>query len=164
MCITLHNPPCHSTCLKFYGIWKATNKHHSSGVAVLKFVTLVTDLLDSAFRKPAIDEEDKGDVLEKVVGHVELRNISFIYPSRPEVTVLTNFTLDVPSGTSFALCGQSGSGKSTVVQARPPSPPPSPKSPPPPPSSTGQPYPIFQELFVIRLVCLPYAESKTDSA
>ena len=57
--------------------------------------------------------------MDKVIGHVELRSVSFIYPSRPEVTVLSNFSLDVASGTSFALCGQSGSGKSTVVQAGP---------------------------------------------
>lgn len=67
-------------------------------------------------RKPEIDEEDGGDTVEKVVGHIELRNVNFIYPSRPEVTVLSNFSLNVPSGTSFALCGSSGSGKSTVVQ------------------------------------------------
>lgn len=67
-------------------------------------------------RKPPIDEEDSGEKLEVVAGHVELQNVSFIYPSRPEVTVLKDFSLNVLPGTSFALCGQSGSGKSTVIQ------------------------------------------------
>ena len=56
-------------------------------------------------------------MLEKVVGRVQLQNVGFIYPSRPEVKVLHDFSLDVSPGMSFALCGQSGSGKSTVVQA-----------------------------------------------
>ena len=71
----------------------------------------------SVHRKPEVDEEDGGGVLDKVVGRVQLRNVGFIYPTRPEVRVLHDFSLDVAPGTSFALCGQSGSGKSTVVQA-----------------------------------------------
>lgn len=69
-------------------------------------------------RKPEIDEEDGGGVLDKVIGRVQLKNVGFIYPTRPEVKVLHDFSVDVAPGTSFALCGQSGSGKSTVVQAR----------------------------------------------
>ena len=69
-----------------------------------------------AHRKPDIDEELGGAKLETVVGHVELRDVMFRYPARPDVTVLHDFSLDVPPGTTFALVGQSGSGKSTVVQ------------------------------------------------
>ncbi|KAB5520944.1 hypothetical protein DKX38_025263 [Salix brachista] len=37
------------------------------------------------------------------------------YPARPEVQIFSGFSLQVPSGTTTALVGQSGSGKSTVV-------------------------------------------------
>ncbi len=46
---------------------------------------------------------------------MELRNVSFNYPSRPEITALTNIDLTIPSGTTIALVGRSGSGKSTLV-------------------------------------------------
>ncbi|KAL0036182.1 hypothetical protein WJX79_007336 [Trebouxia sp. C0005] len=48
-------------------------------------------------------------------GSVELRNVSFRYPARPEVQVFNEFSLKVDPGRSLALVGQSGSGKSTVI-------------------------------------------------
>jgi ATP-binding cassette, subfamily B (MDR/TAP), member 1 len=58
---------------------------------------------------------DTGDRLEHVEGHVELRDIKHIYPSRAEVVVMDGVNLDVPAGKTTALVGASGSGKSTVV-------------------------------------------------
>ena len=58
---------------------------------------------------------DAGDRLEHVEGHVELRDIKHIYPSRAEVVVMDGVNLDVPAGKTTALVGASGSGKSTVV-------------------------------------------------
>lgn len=52
---------------------------------------------------------------ESMVGAVTLTNVSFSYPSRPDVPVLKNFTLSVPPNTTAALVGSSGAGKSTVV-------------------------------------------------
>ena len=48
-------------------------------------------------------------------GSVELRNVSFAYPARPEVQVFRDFSLGVGAGKTVALVGESGSGKSTVV-------------------------------------------------
>lgn len=51
----------------------------------------------------------KGGVCpETVLGNVQFRNVGFSYPSRPEHRVLDNFSLDVPQGTTVALCGPSG--------------------------------------------------------
>lgn len=47
---------------------------------------------------------------------IELKNISFSYPSRPEVTVLKDISFSIPSGRFVALVGPSGSGKSTLTQ------------------------------------------------
>jgi ATP-binding cassette subfamily B (MDR/TAP) protein 1 len=58
---------------------------------------------------------DAGDRLQHVEGHVELRNIKHIYPSRAEVVVMEEINLDVPAGKTTALVGASGSGKSTIV-------------------------------------------------
>ena len=43
-------------------------------------------------------------------------SISFRYPTRSDVLVLDNLTLQVPGGQVLAICGSSGSGKSTLAQ------------------------------------------------
>ncbi|XP_065856315.1 ABC transporter B family member 1 [Euphorbia lathyris] len=66
--------------------------------------------------KPGINRNSEtGLELDTVTGLVELKNVDFSYPSRPEVPILNNFTLSVPAGKTIALVGSSGSGKSTVV-------------------------------------------------
>lgn len=59
--------------------------------------------------------DESGEEPTEVVGHLELENVSFAYPSRPSITVLDDFSLTVPAGKVTALVGQSGSGKSTIV-------------------------------------------------
>jgi ABC-type multidrug transport system fused ATPase/permease subunit len=52
---------------------------------------------------------------ESIEGSIELKDVDFSYPSRPGVRVLNQFSLKIPSDTTTALVGGSGSGKSTVV-------------------------------------------------
>ncbi|KAI8436924.1 hypothetical protein MSG28_010350 [Choristoneura fumiferana] len=49
-------------------------------------------------------------------GNIELKNIIFHYPSRPDVPVLKGVNLTVKRGQSVALVGHSGCGKSTIIQ------------------------------------------------
>ncbi|KAM5559743.1 ABC transporter B family member 1 [Rosa sericea] len=66
--------------------------------------------------KPGMDRNSESGVeLESVTGLVELKNVDFSYPSRQDVRILNNFSLNVPAGKTIALVGSSGSGKSTVV-------------------------------------------------
>ncbi|KAF1866468.1 hypothetical protein Lal_00017851 [Lupinus albus] len=66
--------------------------------------------------KPSIDRNsESGLELESVTGLVELKSVDFSYPSRQDVRVLNDFSLNVPAGKTIALVGSSGSGKSTVV-------------------------------------------------
>ncbi|KAI1265157.1 ABC transporter [Xylariaceae sp. FL1019] len=56
-----------------------------------------------------------GEKLNRVQGSIRLQNVKHIYPSRPEVVVMKDVTLDIPAGKTTALVGASGSGKSTIV-------------------------------------------------
>jgi len=52
-----------------------------------------------------------------ITGHITFDHLSFTYPTGPEV--LHDITLDIPAGTSLALVGPTGSGKSTLVSLIP---------------------------------------------
>ncbi|KAI1393325.1 putative ABC multidrug transporter [Hypoxylon trugodes] len=48
-------------------------------------------------------------------GDVQLDNVDFTYPSRPDVPVIQGVTLHLPAGQHTAIVGLSGSGKSTIA-------------------------------------------------
>ncbi|KAF8013030.1 hypothetical protein BT93_I1023 [Corymbia citriodora subsp. variegata] len=50
-----------------------------------------------------------------ISGHVEVHDVDFAYPARPEAMILKGFSIDIEAGKSTALVGQSGSGKSTII-------------------------------------------------
>ncbi|KAL7112389.1 hypothetical protein ACP275_04G001200 [Erythranthe tilingii] len=74
-------------------------------------------MFETINRKPEIDAYDsRGIILQQDIrGDVELRDVFFSYPTRPNQHIFTGFSLFIPSGTTAALVGQSGSGKSTVI-------------------------------------------------
>ncbi|MCH3999504.1 MAG: ABC transporter ATP-binding protein/permease [Lachnospiraceae bacterium] len=51
---------------------------------------------------------------EPLYGDVEFRDVSFRYPDGQEM-VLSHFNLKVPQGTNVAIVGETGAGKSTLV-------------------------------------------------
>jgi ABC-type multidrug transport system fused ATPase/permease subunit len=54
-------------------------------------------------------------VLESVVGEIQFSNASFHYPERPDHSVYSGLNLCIEAGTTVALVGPSGSGKSSLV-------------------------------------------------
>ncbi|KAF3483987.1 uncharacterized protein GIQ15_03311 [Arthroderma uncinatum] len=69
-------------------------------------------------RVPPIDSYSPAGRLlpaEKLRGGIEIRDVSFRYPRRPERVVLTDFSLSIKPGQFVALVGPSGCGKSTVL-------------------------------------------------
>ncbi|KAJ4728629.1 ABC transporter B family-like protein [Melia azedarach] len=56
-----------------------------------------------------------GRKLDKLSGQIEFKDVSFSYPSRPDVVIFNKICLDIPAGKIVALVGGSGSGKSTVI-------------------------------------------------
>ena len=65
--------------------------------------------------KPSIDDRDADESIaadSELHGEIELRNLSFSYGDIP---VLHDVSLHVPAGTSLAIVGPTGSGKTTLV-------------------------------------------------
>lgn len=69
-------------------------------------------------RKPKIKEGKKlpDDTYNKSNGDISYKNVEFCYPTRKNITVLDEFNLDIKTGQTVALVGQSGCGKSTCMQ------------------------------------------------
>jgi len=62
-------------------------------------------------RVPPIDSSSpEGRVVDHVEGQLDLKDVVFAYPSRPNAPVLTGLTLHVPPGSTLALVGPSGTG------------------------------------------------------
>lgn len=76
--------------------------------------TIIFETID---REPEIDcFSDAGYKLDKVKGDIEFHNVTFNYPSRPEVMILDQLSVAVKSGETTAFVGPSGAGKSTAIQ------------------------------------------------
>uniref|UniRef100_A0A8C7N2L8 ATP-binding cassette, sub-family B (MDR/TAP), member 11a n=1 Tax=Oncorhynchus kisutch TaxID=8019 RepID=A0A8C7N2L8_ONCKI len=74
-------------------------------------------IFDTIDREPEIDcFSEKGHKLDKVTGDIEFHNVTFNYPSRPDVKILDSLSMLIRAGETTAFVGPSGSGKSTTVQ------------------------------------------------
>ncbi|EYC12944.1 hypothetical protein Y032_0045g1172 [Ancylostoma ceylanicum] len=62
-----------------------------------------------------IDSLSEDGSRKKLSGHVIFRNVFFNYPTRRHTRVLRGLNLEIKPGTTVALVGRSGCGKSTVM-------------------------------------------------
>jgi subfamily B ATP-binding cassette protein MsbA len=69
--------------------------------------------------KPAITDKPGAKELKISEGAISFRNVAFSYDKRSKERAVSNFTLEVPGGSTVALVGRSGGGKSTVVNLVP---------------------------------------------
>jgi ABC-type multidrug transport system fused ATPase/permease subunit len=66
--------------------------------------------------KPAVHSPANAVRPTTIRTEIEFRNIDFHYPDSPERKVLKKVSFSMPVGKTTALVGQSGSGKSSIVQ------------------------------------------------
>lgn len=66
-------------------------------------------------RKSEIEPENPKAVKNTIKGKIELKNVVFSYPVRPDQMIFKGLNLKIEAGRKVALVGQSGSGKSTVI-------------------------------------------------
>lgn len=95
----------------------------SALIAIQVNIERLTNLLaaqsDVADRPEVIEKygdtfNPKKENWEELYGDVEFRDVSFVYPDGTE-KVLEHFNLNVPQGTNVAIVGETGAGKSTLV-------------------------------------------------
>lgn len=79
---------------------------------VIGHIGEVIDRLDAIESAPAIDDNCKAVKLER--HNLEMHDVSFAYGDGP--LVLNGMSLTIPEGTTAALVGGSGSGKTTVAK------------------------------------------------
>ncbi|XP_023638714.1 ABC transporter B family member 17 [Capsella rubella] len=60
-------------------------------------------------------ENPDGYTPEKIKGNISFLNVDFTYPTRPDVIIFKNFSIEIDEGKSTAIVGPSGSGKSTII-------------------------------------------------
>ncbi len=88
-------------------------------VNIERFTTLLETESDVADSKEVIEKygdtfHPKKENWEPLHGDVEFKDVSFKYPDGNEM-VLEHFDLVVPQGTNVAIVGETGAGKSTLV-------------------------------------------------
>ena len=74
----------------------------------------VRELLRESTENVSLKHEDIRPE-NRITGKVAFRDVSFAYPSRTEIGVLTDLSFEVTAGKKIALVGPSGAGKSTIV-------------------------------------------------
>lgn len=74
----------------------------------------VREILRETGESISLIEEDVAT--ENIIsGEVHFNEVAFSYPSRPDVTVLSNINMHALRGEQIAIVGQSGAGKSTIA-------------------------------------------------
>lgn len=80
----------------------------SQGVASIH---RVQEIFDS---KPEVADTDKTEPVDEIKGDITFNHLSFIHRGHSEPT-LEDINLHVPAGTTLAIIGRTGNGKSTLV-------------------------------------------------
>jgi ATP-binding cassette subfamily B protein len=80
----------------------------------LAAVAALDKIMDVMDEEPEVQDRPGARELGRIDGHVSLESLRFGYGEGPEV--LHGIDLDVPAGTTVALVGHTGAGKSTIAK------------------------------------------------
>jgi ATP-binding cassette subfamily B protein/subfamily B ATP-binding cassette protein MsbA len=94
---------------RFFEPIRELSRRYNQLLATMTASERVFELLDLA---PEVPDAPDATVLPPVEGHVRFEDVVFAYG---EVPVLKAINLDVPAGTSVALVGETGAGKTSLI-------------------------------------------------
>jgi len=80
----------------------------------LSAVAALDKIMEVLEQDPQVTDVPFAEELERVKGHVRFADVHFSYGTGPEV--LHGIDLNVPAGTTVALVGHTGAGKSTIAK------------------------------------------------
>lgn len=99
-----------------FGFFRSLGQSFSNLGAFSKGKAAGYKLMEIIKQKPSIIQDPSdGKCLSEVNGNIEFKDVTFSYPSRPDVIIFRNFSIFLPARKTVAVVGGSGSGKSTVV-------------------------------------------------
>ena len=102
--------------VSYYAIVAAAMSHILGSIPALAAARDAVNSLADLWDEDQEEEADNGKrTLPRIAGEIEMRRVTFTY--RPETggRNLNGLDLHIPAGTSLALVGASGSGKSTIA-------------------------------------------------
>ena len=96
----------------------------ANGLKGLVHLSKAKKIFDSIFRildtKSEINITKEGNKnktsAKNIKGKIEFKNVSFAYPTKPDINALKGISFTIEPGQSVALVGYSGCGKSTIIQ------------------------------------------------
>jgi ABC-type multidrug transport system fused ATPase/permease subunit len=80
----------------------------------LSAVAALDKIMEVLIEEPDVEDDEGSAELARVSGRVRFEDVHFSYGTGPEV--LHGIDLDVPPGTTVALVGHTGAGKSTIAK------------------------------------------------
>jgi ATP-binding cassette subfamily B protein len=84
------------------------------GVTLTSSLALFARIFEYLDLPVEVDDPADPVILTDPAGHLRVEDVTFAYPGS-ETAALAGISLDVPAGTSLALVGETGSGKSTMA-------------------------------------------------
>lgn len=83
---------------------------------IQKSVGAADRILDILAQETEFEFKENKAIVQPLLGELSVQDLSFSYPSRPELEVLKGINFLVKPGQKLAIVGESGAGKSTLVQ------------------------------------------------
>jgi ATP-binding cassette subfamily B protein len=96
------------------GMIAASFAQFSELITQLQRTLGATDRVRELLCEP-MEPQDESVEMRRFKGEIEVQDVSFAYPTRPDAVVLREFDFKAEAGQRIALVGPSGSGKTTTV-------------------------------------------------
>jgi ATP-binding cassette, subfamily B (MDR/TAP), member 1 len=89
-------------------------------VTFTRAATAASELFSLVDRESEIDPfSPAGEKPVHINGSINFRGLTFNYPTRPDITVLNDFSLHIPAGKVTALVVSTGTFQATLLEANP---------------------------------------------
>lgn len=101
-------------------IWTLSNPMRNVGALIndlQRFLASASKIIEVYYSRPiVVDREDAVEMPERLNGGIEFKNVSFSYG---DTEVLKNISFKIDPGETVAIMGETGSGKTTLVNLIP---------------------------------------------